>query len=394
MQERRVRRLFMSLGLLFLLTVCACGGLAEGSAGSPLAAGGRWRVSASTTPVRRMAGDIDRYVTRLTADGSFSGVVLVVYRGTLVLGKGYGWADQEQGAANGLATRFRIASLTKSFTAMAVLLLEAEGRLHTADPVCAYLSPCPGQWRGVTLHHLLTHTSGIPDYVRTPGFFDGGLRQHTSGQRLLALVADAPLLAEPGSRFAYSSSNYLVLGLVIARVVDPTLPVEVAYERYLEERIFAPLRMESTGTGPCEAGSAGLATGYIAGGQRAMVCDPSNFFAMGDLYATAPDLYRWGEALANDRLLAAPAQDRMFAPYVATPQYRTSYGYGWYLTQLEGSEYFWHEGAAPGYRAYFRRERGEDTLIIILSNYEVAPVLAMGQEIGAVLIRRGKDALL
>lgn len=391
MKNRLIKRLSRLLCLIFVLVASSCGGLTEES------------LLASTAPpqnvptsepliIHQMADDIDKYVSRMTSGGYFSGAVLVVYRGTRVIAKGYGWADKERGVKNDLTTKFRISSLSKSFTAMAILLLEGQGRLETEDYVCSYLLSCPEIWRKLTIHQLLTHTSGIPDYVRTPGFLENELQQHRSTEELLALVAGKPLLIDPGSRFVYSNSNYLVLGVIIGRLANPKLPVEMAYGQYLEEHVLGPLHMESTGIEQCEAGSTALAKGYITDSRPSISCDPSNFFAMGDLYATVPDLYLWGLALDNDTLLSASIRERIFIPYVSTTQYHTSYGYGWYITQIGESERVWHDGATPGYRSFFQWGIDEDTVVVILSNFEVAPVIVMGQEISAVLIRRSKDA--
>lgn len=380
MKKRTIKRLPCLLCLLFVLAVSSCDGFLRVSAPQSLI-------------VQQMAGDIDKYISRLVSDGYFSGVVLVVYRGAFVLEKGYGWADKELRVKNDLTTKFRISSLSKSFTAMAILLLEEQGQLDTKDYVCSYLRSCPDSWRDLTIHHLLTHTSGIPDYMRISGFVESELQKHRSSGELLALVADKPLLIEPGSCFLYSNSNYLVLGMIVGRLANPELSVEIAYEKYLEEYILGPLHMESTGIEQCEAaGNTILATGYVMDKRPSVSCDPSNFFAMGDLYTTAPDLYRWGAVLDDDTVLPASVYKRMLVTYVDTAQYHTYYGYGWYITEIGEIQRVWHDGATPGYRSFFQREIGEDTLVIILSNFEVAPVKAMGQEISAILIRRSKDA--
>lgn len=390
MRRRRAMLLWRLLWALGALAGAACGPrpappAARGELGTPAPAG------AGATGIARMASDIDAYVARLSADGAFSGVVLVVLDGAPVIEQGYGWASIEQRVPNGPGTRFRIASLSKSFTAMAIMQLQSQGRLHVGEPICAHLDPCPEAWRPVTIHHLLTHTSGIPDYVAAPGFWEHEAQSRVSAAELIALIADQPLAAAPGARFAYSNSSYLLLGAIVGRVVDPALPAELAYHQFLRRSIFEPLGMRDTGSEACAASPPPLASGYAAAGSPALSCDPSSFFAMGDLYSTAQDLRRWGAALGQDTLLPAELREQMFAPHAATSAYRTWYGYGWYVSEIGGARRAWHAGATPGYRSYFARAVDGETLVIVLSNYEVAPVEAMGREIAAILIRRAAD---
>lgn len=335
-----------------------------------------------------MAAEIDAYVARLTTDGAFSGVVLVAYDGELVLERGYGWADHERHIPNSPATRFRISSLTKAFTAAAILILQQQGRLRVDDPICAYLEGCPPAWGPVTIHQLLTHTSGIPDYTRDQHFWEVIATRQIAADELTAHIAAQPLLAEPGARFAYSSSGYVLLGLIVAQIVNPDLPAELAYAGFLETAVLAPLHMEETGSDTCEAEAAALAVGYVSPGVPALPCDPTAFFAMGNLSSTTRDLARWALAQDTTALLAAPARAASVTPYVTTGGYGTAYGYGWYITTIGEMRGIWHDGATPGYRSYLLRRLDERSLVIILSNAEVSPVVAMGREINAIMIRR------
>jgi CubicO group peptidase (beta-lactamase class C family) len=372
--KRRMRRLWCSL-------VCVLGLVASGACGA-----GR------DHSIGLMAADIDAYVTALTSEGLFSGVVLTVFEGELVIEQGYGWADLEGGVRNQPRTKFRISSLTKAFTALAIMRLQEQGRLRVEDRICSYLEPCPDRWGQVTIHHLLSHTSGIPDYVAESGFWQTTARHRATVEEIIGLVADLPLTGAPGAQFGYSSTGYVLLGHIIARLADPSAPAPVAYLGYLEQQIFGPLRMGETGSEECEPNVVGVAVGYASLERRAEPCDASAFFAMGDLYSTAPDLRRWAQALDDETLLPSPARATLFAAHTATGQYQTSYGYGWYITEIGGVRRIWHDGVSPGFRSFLQRELGAETVIIILSNDEAAPVVAMGREIAAVLIRRAKDA--
>ena len=147
----------------------------------------------------------------------FSGSVLVARGDKVLLSKGYGLADADGGTANGPTTRFRIGSITKQFTGAAILLLQQQGRLTVRDPVCRYLATCPDAWNPITLHHLLTHTSGLPNVTDLAQFQSARGRPTTPAQQL-DWVGDLPLEFPPGSTFRYSNTGYLALGLVIEKV--------------------------------------------------------------------------------------------------------------------------------------------------------------------------------
>lgn len=339
----------------------------------------------SSTP-DPLAAQIDAYLQELSDAGTFSGAVLVARDGAPILRKGYGMASIEYGVPNTPETRFRISSLTKAFTAMAVLQLQDAGRLRLTDPIKLYLSNCPEQWRGITLHQLLTHTSGIPDYVAVPGFWDTSARQHLALAALVALFADAPLRAPPGESFAYSNSNYVLLAYVVARVSDPAAPPDQAFAAYLRRNIFAPLGMEDTGAEVCREIVPDLAAGYSTLSARASYCDPGPLFGMGDLYSTVDDLWRWDQALSGAGPFPAPLLGSMFHAYTYSAPINASYGYGWYMRRCDGLMRYWHTGSTPGYRSYMLRVPEAGYTLIILSNLETTPLFAMADAITALAL--------
>ncbi|HYY55768.1 MAG TPA: serine hydrolase domain-containing protein, partial [Pyrinomonadaceae bacterium] len=163
---------------------------------------------------QELAPKLDDYMNAAVKAGRFSGAVIVAQNGHALLSKGYGMASLELNAPNSAQTRFRIGSLTKQFTATAIMMLQERGKLNVQDSVCKYVPKCPQTWAGVTLHHLLTHTSGIPDLL---GFAD-----FTRTMALPSPVADTvgrfrdkPLEFKPGDRFKYSNSGYVLLGYII-----------------------------------------------------------------------------------------------------------------------------------------------------------------------------------
>jgi CubicO group peptidase (beta-lactamase class C family) len=386
-------RLGILWALLGLLVATASGGCGPRLRYPQTPMAGGPALPSVAPPIAVMAAEIDRYVGRLTADDQFSGVVLAIYEGQPVLAQGYGWADRERGYPNLATTRFQIGSLTKPVTALAILMLQAQGRLSVDDSICAYLEPCPLAWRPVSIHQLLTHTSGIPDYVATTEFWERLAQRQVATAELIDLIAAQPLRAPPGAQFVYSSSGYVLLGYIIGHVAHPELPVELGEQIFLEEAIFAPLKMHATGSEGCQNGGAGSAVGYGPDWHEARFCHPSSLFAMGDLSSTVGDLVLLAQAFGAEGLITADLRAALLTSYAYTFEHHSYYGYGWYISELGDRRVIWHAGATPGYRALLRRELDAETIVIILSNYEDAPVSSMGEEIAAIMIRRAKDAL-
>jgi CubicO group peptidase (beta-lactamase class C family) len=236
-----------------------------------------------------IVSQIDTYVNGLVDDGTFSGSVLVAQNGEVVLTEGYGLADREQNRPNTPQTKFRLASITKQFTAMAVLILQEQGKLHVQDPICQYLSLCPAAWEAITIHHLLTHTSGIPSFTSFPDYVTSRATPSSPGQTF-GRFKDMPLDFQPGEKWSYSNSGYIVLGLIIEQASGKS------YEEFLHHNIFVPLQMNNSGY---DHNDGSLAIGYSGGiGQwrTAPYIDMSIPYAAGGLYATVEDMYRWDQA--------------------------------------------------------------------------------------------------
>jgi CubicO group peptidase (beta-lactamase class C family) len=186
--------------------------------------------------VARMEEIIQGYVQKRT----FMGSVLVARDGDILLNKGYGMANVEWDVPNSPATKFRVGSITKQFTAASILLLEQRGLLKTTDPIKKYFPEAPAAWDPITLHHLLTHTSGIPNFTASPSY--ATLRvTGTTIDKTIATFKDSPLDFPVGEKMAYSNSGYLVLGYVIEKVSGQS------YASFLEENIFKPLSMNDSG---------------------------------------------------------------------------------------------------------------------------------------------------
>jgi CubicO group peptidase (beta-lactamase class C family) len=314
------------------------------------------------------AGVPERLRARLAqaVAGGFSGAVIVARGDQVLLREAHGLADAERGVPNTPTTKFRIASITKQFTAAAILVLQRDGKLDVQDPLCKHLEACPVAWRPVTLHHLLTHTSGVPEYL-TPHFMRAAGQPRTIAA-LLAVVRESPLEFEPGSRFAYSNSGYVLLGQVIGRVSGQP------YERFLRAAVLDPLGLKDTGYPDPAAPPEGLAADHARLGERVTLVaplHPSNARAAGALYSTVDDLHRWSRALDGDALLPPALREAMFRSEHGGQLGGLridGYGYGWAVSETGDGRAASHGGNGIGSRAAVWRFADHAAFVAVLSN--------------------------
>jgi len=313
---------------------------------------------------------VDAYLQPFIDAGGFSGAVLIARRGHVLLAKGYGLASREFDVPATSRTKFQIASLSKSFTAAAILLLQERGLLDVRDPLSRFLPDYQAGDR-ITLHNLLTHTSGIPNVNDFPEYDRESRFPHTLAQTI-ALFKDKPLRFGPGARYEYSNSNYNLLAGVIEVVSGQS------YGDFLDQNIFAPLEMRDTGhRGRDSVIVKDLAAGYGPAGiwdlERAPFLDWTIKTGNGSLYSTVEDLYKWDRALSQGSLLRADSLAQMFKDHVAGA------GYGWFIGERSGRRVLRFSGRSPGYTSYFERYPDDDACIIILSNnYAPVPGIAIG----------------
>ena len=226
------------LSLIMLsLMLAGCGGLSLPVTPSPTEL-----ESPSPSPtfaVEDTASKIDKVLNDLTEREAFTGAVLVARNGEVLLRQGYGLADRERNIPNTPQTKYRLGSITKQFTAMAILMLQAQDKLNVQDPICRYISECPITWQDITIHHLLTHTSGIPNLT---DFHDYQATKATPSppEQTIARFKDKPLGFPPGEQWSYSNSGYIVLGHIIEQASG------LSYEAFLQQYIFEPLQMKDT----------------------------------------------------------------------------------------------------------------------------------------------------
>jgi CubicO group peptidase (beta-lactamase class C family) len=287
-------------------------------------------------PAEIVAGETGRradgYLTRLEALG-FAGAVLLVEDGRTVLRKGYGLADREAGRPLTTASVFSLGSITKQFTAAAILALEAQGRLSVDDPIADHFESVPADKRAINLHHLLTHSSGLEsDFA--PGDFDPAGKERDGYVRR---ALDSELLFAPGTAYEYSNAGYSLLAAIVETETGKP------YEDALRELVLLPAGMEETGYRIPAWDATRIAVGYREGERWGTIleriqADPAGPFwqlrGNGGLHTTLGDVERWDRALATGAVLSAAARAKMFAPHVPEdPDSISYYGYGWAIEE-------------------------------------------------------------
>ncbi len=310
----------------------------------------------------------------------FMGAVLVAQKGQVLLQRGYGYADAEWEVPNSPQGLFRLGSLTKMFTAAAVVKLAQDGRVKLTEPVSTYYPETPKAWAKVTLHQLLTHTGGVPNYTKQPGFKNLLLRSNKP-EDLIALVQDRPLDFEPGTKWNYSNTGYVLLGRVIERASG--LP----YATYLTERIFRPLEMSSSGFDTAEPVLKYRARGYFYEPPNLVNIPAVNLSAVysaSGLYSSVGDLLKWDRALYSDRFLPAGWREKIFTGYAKNP-IEGKYGYGWFVSEENGRIKYGHEGEVTGFDAMIARYPQSETLVVVLSNLQSSEIGKIGADLARMV---------
>jgi CubicO group peptidase (beta-lactamase class C family) len=309
---------------------------------------------------KNFAGQVDAYLAELELNQGFSGAVLIARDGEVLLSKGYGMADHESQTPNTSQTSYRIHWITMPFTSIAVMQLQAEGKLNVGDPICHYIPECPDYWRGITLHHLLTHTSGVSDWIQP---WDREADKPNTGlERVEQIKHKAPYF-EPGEQFRYSENGYIILGAIIEQVSRQP------YDEFLREHIFDPLGMGYSGY---KGGD--VARGYKETGVKAPIPDLLFRYSASGLYSSTEDLYLFDQALYGEQLLPGEYLDMMFTGYAETPSTDfegANYGYGWFIGKILNRRVIFHGGWMSGYTSMILRFPDEHATIIVLRNTEI-----------------------
>ncbi len=320
------------------------------------------------------ASRIDSLMRTLAERGQFNGSVLVAEQGTVAFEGGFGKADKEHNIEFTASTPCYLASLTKQFTAMAVMMLMERHKLSYDDPLSKYFSAFPPYARSVTIRHLLNHVSGVPEYVSL-GLEHPGL---TNAEVLRALVKQDSLGFPPGSKFEYSNSNYVLLALIIEQVSGES------YRDFIENNIFRPLGMDHSFVADGSPRTQPLrARGYTRFGDL----DDYNLATVGEggIYSTVQDMFTWDQALYTEKLVHTSTLGEAFTRPKLADGSKSGYGFGWGLADVDGETVTSHAGRYGGFNTYIKRFPRERNSVIFLTNHGFKSMGAIGNALISIL---------
>jgi len=319
---------------------------------------------------KELLNRIDSYL-ELSVTNGFSGAVLVSRKGEIILSKGYGWADRENKIPNSPSTVFNIGSVTKQFTASAILKLVEQGKINTLDKISLFFNKVPIDKKDITIHQLLTHTSGISP--RTGGFrYD-----EVDKEQFLNDFFKSELLSKPGTNHQYANANYIMLSAILESVSEQN------YGSFLNEHLFEPSQMNKTGYKSINFNTEKLAHGYYYNitdekwvdwgtTQQHLPYNNKHWYSIGkgDIHSTVEDLYKWHIALKNNVVLTSKTRGIQETPHVAENDKMTSYyGYGWAISKSDReTKIVAHNGSNGIYFADFVKFIDDDVIVIYITN--------------------------
>jgi CubicO group peptidase (beta-lactamase class C family) len=306
------------------------------------------------------SSQFEQYMKTCVAVNHFSGAVLVSKDNETLFANGYGFANAEHEVPNTTQTKFRLGSITKQFTAMAILILNEHGKLKLDDPIGKYLDDSPKAWEGVTIHHLLTHTGGVPSYTDDI-LYSFKMMMPETVNSMIKRFRDKPLDFKPGEKFHYSNSGYFLLGAIIEKLSGER------YEAFLKKSIFDPLGMHDTGYDHYATLLLHRASGYNRaddGLTNAQYLDMSQPYSAGSLYSTVEDLARWDRALREGKLISKESYAKMYTPV------KDDYAYGWVVSTNKGRKEIGHGGGINGFVTDILRYPDQKLCVVVLCNVQ------------------------
>ena len=314
-----------------------------------------WSINAYAIP-KDTTESINKLMSSLYQRGQFNGSVLVAVNGKIIYTNGFGESNFDTHAKFTPATLSCLASVSKQFTAMMIMMLAEQNKINYDDPISQYVPELSKYAYGITIRHLLTHTSGIPD-VGDLGIDHPGL---TNIEVLKTLTKQDSLAFKPGTKYQYSNTGYILLSIIVERITGKS------FKDYLTEKILFPLKMNNTFLyDGSQQLSNNIAIGYSQFNQK----DGYTELTTGDggMFSNVYDLLKWSEALYSEELVKQSTLDTAFIP-AKVMEGKTTYGFGWNITGTGADKVVWHTGNTGGYRAFIERRLKDRITIIILTN--------------------------
>jgi D-alanyl-D-alanine carboxypeptidase len=327
-----------------------------------------------------LADPVDDYLRAELQKRHIPGLSLAVLKdGEVVKTAGYGLANVELNVPATPRTVFQIQSITKTFTSAAILLLSEEGKLSLDDPVAKHLEGAPGSWKAITIRHLLSHTSGIKDFINDPTV---SLRLEVTEEEVLQATAPRPLNFAPGEKYAYSNTNYHLLAMVIRKLTGKW------YGDFLRERIFEPLGMSRTRVVSLSEVIPDRATGYhwrkgaFVNGD--FVAESVLAYGGGGIVSTAPDLARWAASFETEKLLKPKTIEEAWTPFKLNDGSAATYGLGWFIQPAEGHRGVGHSGGhVTGFTSHLAIYPADRLAVVVLTNSTSADPAPLARNIAA-----------
>jgi CubicO group peptidase (beta-lactamase class C family) len=329
------------------------------------------------------------YLQGLVADKKFTGAAIVVRHGQVLTRFAAGKADAAKNVPNRPDTIFRLASVSKQFTAMLVLKQRDQGRLRLSDKICPYLVPtyvksCPKAWGAITIKEILDHTSGIPDISEMPDFFPK-LSKPTNTQEIIRRFVNKPLDFKPGTNWKYSNSGYILAGAIVEKVAKKP------FGTVLHDDIAGPLELGRTGYTNGYPPSP-YAKGYLKPGTPAPPINGSQANAAGGVYSTVDDLSRWDRAFGTAKVAPASTVKEALSPQAPCPSGgcldspSSAYGFGWLIDKLKGHRYVYHPGLLQGYHTSNGYLPDDDIAVVVLSNVQTTDVNGINRHLATMAL--------
>jgi CubicO group peptidase (beta-lactamase class C family) len=327
--------------------------------------------------------DFDRHMSSQFKSDGPGAAVLVAKNGNVIYKKAFGMADLELNVAMQPDMIFRIGSITKQFTAVAILQLAEKGKLSIDDEITKYIDNYPTQGHKITIEHLLTHTSGIKSYTAMRIWDPAVRKRDMTPEALIDFFKNEPMDFEPGTRFLYNNSGYILLGSIIEKVSG------LSYANYIAENIFKPAGMENSSYDNTSKIIPNRAKGYQPGAGGVVNADYLSMtqpYAAGSLISTVADLYKWNRALHSYKLVGKQYLDKAFASYRLADGKETDYGYGWTLGNIRGTPAIEHGGGINGFLTHAIYLPDSDIFVAVFSNCNCNPPEAVTARLAATAL--------
>jgi CubicO group peptidase (beta-lactamase class C family) len=322
---------------------------------------------------------LDHYLSRPKKNNNLNGTALVVHRGNILLFKGYGYKNAATKTLNDTCTIYRIGSLSKPFTSAVILQLAEQQVLSFTDTIGKFF---PGYPHGnlITVEHLLTHSSGVKEYLGIKEIQElPDSAPPIAMDKLIGYFRNEPLDIRPGEKFAYSNSNYILLAAIVEKITGEK------FEQVVRHQIFEPLGMQHSGFDFNHLADTNKSTGHFSVKKgHAIPADFDSTYApgCGSMYATAMDLYQWYRGLYNGKVFKDSTREQAFVPR------KSDYGYGWFNEKKKGRTCISHAGGVPGFVANLQFYPAEDLCVIMLSNDNGRDIFIDSDKLAEIALRK------